>query len=191
MSQKFDESPLHLFPVSQVLWRELVYVGNGALQQRKRRFQPRHSNLGSAKNSSCLRNGADADQQPCPNHPETARSVETKRITYFVESAEWRALSDVTGEPVDFAKKIYVGLTSIDILENIEEMLAEGSVQPSQFKGKIIFMSMCKRHQLVAKQEQSSMLSKRNTCCFVRQTLRTLTMLISRACKTKKSGSEA
>ena len=105
----------------------------------------------------------------CPDHSEAARIWETDRIKYFVASLEYRQLYDLASEPVKFEWKIYVARTSIQILEYIREMLAEGV-----------------RHQLVAKQERIFLPSKRNTCCFGRQILRCRTMVIARTWKRRK-----
>ena len=101
-----------------------------------------------------------------------------------VVSPEYRQLYDLASDSVEFVWRIYVGRTSIEIAEYIREMLAEKGVEPSQFK--IIFMSNVQGHLCVAKQERKRMPSKRNTCCFVRQRLRTRTMVMSRTWETRK-----
>ena len=67
---------------------------------------------------------------------------ENDRIKYFVKRAEYRHFHDLAGEPVEFERNIHVGRTRIQLLKYIHETLAEESVTPSQFKGRIIFMSM-------------------------------------------------
>ena len=46
-----------------------------------------------------------------------------------------------TGERMEFVWKINVGKKKIEILECIEKMLGEEGGQPSQFQGRVIFMS--------------------------------------------------
>ena len=62
------------------------------------------------------------------------------RIIDSVECLEYRPFHDITGEPVEFVLKIHVG-TTIEIFECIK-MLEKQCVQPCQFQGRIIFMSM-------------------------------------------------
>ena len=63
-------------------------------------------------------------------------------MNYFVEIPEYRQLYVFAGEPVEFVYRTYVERASTEFLEHIREMLAEEGVQPSQFKGRIVYMSM-------------------------------------------------
>ena len=47
-------------------------------------------------------------------------------------------------------ENLYVGLTTNQLLKNMQEMLAEGGETPTQFKDRIIFHVNVQRRELVA-----------------------------------------
>ena len=83
--------------------------------------------------------------------------MEKDRISYFVERPEYRPYYDITGEPVEFALKIYVGKTTIEILECVEKMLGEEGVQPAQFQVRTIFVNL-QRYPFVEDHESKRVL---------------------------------
>ena len=119
-----------------------------------------------------------------PDH--AARILEKDRITYFVERREYLQLLDLAGEPVEFVLRTYVRRTSIEIFEFVQEMFAEQGVQPSQFKGRILIISMYNDLNGWQNKNEHVFRQEGNTCCLVRQRCRTRTMVISRTWKTKR-----
>ena len=70
------------------------------------------------------------------------KSLENK-ISNYTASEKYRELCDLGGEPVSFDWKIYVGATTNQILNKIHDMMEhELGIEPSQFKGWVIFMSL-------------------------------------------------
>ena len=65
-----------------------------------------------------------------------------KSIREFVRCSEYRPYCDIKEKLVVFVWKIYVGITTIEILECITIMMEEKRTQPSQFQDRIIFISM-------------------------------------------------
>ena len=49
----------------------------------------------------------------------------------------------IDGEPMELEWKIFPGFSSLGILEEIQKLMTEFECEPEQFKGRIIFMSMC------------------------------------------------
>ena len=46
---------------------------------------------------------------------------------------------------MEFELKIFPGFTTLGLLEEIQNMMAELQCEPEQFKGRIVFMSMFQR----------------------------------------------
>ena len=65
--------------------------------------------------------------------------VKTHRILC---KAKNRELHDFTGHPVQFDWRMHQGHTTTQILQEIKKMMAEKIGFPSEFQGRIIFMSM-------------------------------------------------
>ena len=115
----------------------------------------------------------------CADHLEAARIREKDRISHFVERLEYRQPCDLSSEPVEFVWRMYLGEHQLKSSSAHGGCLRKKTVSRLKFKDRIIFVNV-QRHQLVARQERKRLPSKRNTCCFVRQSLQTKTMVISR-----------
>ena len=64
------------------------------------------------------------------------------RLTWFKSSPEFRALDKIDGEPMEFKWNIFPGFTTLQLVREVQELLSRLSVQPENFTGRIIFMSM-------------------------------------------------
>ena len=64
------------------------------------------------------------------------------RLTWFKNSPEYRALDNIDVEPMEFEWKIFSRFTILQLVREVQELLSRLSVQPENFTGWIIFMSM-------------------------------------------------
>ena len=64
------------------------------------------------------------------------------RLTWFKSSSEYRALDKIDGEPMEFEWNIFPGFTTLQLCNKVQEFLSKMSIQPEDFTGRIIFMSM-------------------------------------------------
>ena len=64
------------------------------------------------------------------------------RSTWFKSSPEYRALDKIDDEPMEFEWNIFPGFTTLQLVREVQELLSRLSVQPENFTGRIIFMSM-------------------------------------------------
>ena len=64
------------------------------------------------------------------------------RLTWCKSSPEYRALDKVDGEPMEFEWNIFTGFTTLQLCHKVQELRSKLSVQPENFTGRIIFMSM-------------------------------------------------
>ena len=64
------------------------------------------------------------------------------RLTWFKSSPEFRALDKIDGEPMEFEWNIFRGFTTLQLVREVQELLSRLSVEPENFTGRIIFMSM-------------------------------------------------
>ena len=76
------------------------------------------------------------------NQPSEANIKWKEQIHYFQHWNEYAELSGIDGEPIEFEWDIFPGFTSIEILRHIQESLKARQINPDQFQGRIIFMSM-------------------------------------------------
>ena len=62
------------------------------------------------------------------------------RLTWF--NTEYRALDRIDGEPMELECIIFPGFTALQFCSKVQELLSRLSVEPENFTGRIIFMSM-------------------------------------------------
>ena len=64
-------------------------------------------------------------------------------IEYFVSTPKNRELDNIDGEPVVLEWKIFPGHTTLDLLQEVQELIEEEfKIQPQNFEDCIIFVSM-------------------------------------------------
>ena len=64
------------------------------------------------------------------------------RLTWFKSSPEYSALDKIDGEPMEFEWNIFPGFTTLQLVREVQELLSRLSLEPENFTGRIIFMSM-------------------------------------------------
>ena len=62
-------------------------------------------------------------------------------MSCFKGSPQYRTLDTVDGEPMEFEWNIFPGFTTLQLINKVHEFMTKMG-DPSQFKGRIIFMSM-------------------------------------------------
>ena len=63
------------------------------------------------------------------------------RSTWFKSSPEYRALDTIDGELMEFEWNVFPGFTTLQLCNKVHEFMSEMG-DPSEFNGRIIFMSM-------------------------------------------------
>ena len=64
------------------------------------------------------------------------------KLTWFKSSSQDRTLDTIDGKPMEFEWNIFPGFTTLQHCHKVQEFLSKMSVQPEDFTGRIIFMSM-------------------------------------------------
>ena len=64
------------------------------------------------------------------------------RITWFLETRCLKDLDRIDGEPMEFEWQNFQGFTTLEILDEVQKMMAKSKCEPEQLEGRIIFMSM-------------------------------------------------
>ena len=75
------------------------------------------------------------------NQNPTSNTVWEEKLTWFKSSSQYRTLDTIDGEPMNFEWNIFPGFTTLQLCNKVQEFMFKMS-DPSQFKGRIIFMSM-------------------------------------------------
>ena len=65
-----------------------------------------------------------------------------QRFECFKSSPEYRNLDRIDGEPIEFEWNILQGFTTLQLSQEVQELLLRLSETPENFTGRIIFMSM-------------------------------------------------
>ena len=73
-------------------------------------------------------------------NPESNSAWEEK-FTWFKSSSQYRTLDIIDGEPKEFEWNIFPGFTTLQLCNKVHEFMSK-MCDPSEFKGRIIFMSM-------------------------------------------------
>ena len=76
------------------------------------------------------------NQNPTSNH------AWEDRLTWFKSSPKYRALDKIDGEPMEFEWKVFPGFTTLQLCNKVQESLSRLSIEPENFTGRNIFMSM-------------------------------------------------
>ena len=64
-----------------------------------------------------------------------------RQLDWFKDSSQYRTLDTIDGEPMEFEWHIFPGFTTLQLIDKVHEFMIKMG-DPSQFKGRIIFMSM-------------------------------------------------
>ena len=65
-----------------------------------------------------------------------------QRLEWFNTSQEYRNLDRIDGEPMEFEWNIFPGFTTLQLSQEVKDLLLRLNETPENFTGRIIFMSM-------------------------------------------------
>ena len=65
-----------------------------------------------------------------------------QRLEWFKTSQEYRNLDRLDGEPMDFEWNIFPGFITLQLSQEVKELMLRLNQTPKNFEGRIIFMSM-------------------------------------------------
>ena len=97
-----------------------------------------------------------------------------ERLAWFKSSPEYRTLDRIDGEPIEFEWNIFPGFTTLQLSQEVQELLLRLSETPDNLTGRIIFMSMFNDISWGSKRHQERIFS-------VCKKIRNRTMVIPRA----------
>ena len=63
-------------------------------------------------------------------------------LILWTTSQSCRDSDGISGEPTEFEWNIFPGFTTLQLVREVQEFLSKMSIQPENFIGRIIFMSM-------------------------------------------------
>ena len=75
------------------------------------------------------------------NQNPTSNSAWEEQLSWFKSSSQYRTLDTIDGEPMEFEWNIFTGFTTLQLCNKVQEFMTKMG-DPSQFKGRIVFMSM-------------------------------------------------
>ena len=75
------------------------------------------------------------------NQNPTSNTVWERQLGWFKYSPPYRTLDIIDGEPMEFECHLSLGFTTLQLCYKVQEFMSKMS-DPSEFKGRIIFMSM-------------------------------------------------
>ena len=75
------------------------------------------------------------------NQYPTSNTVWDQQLAWFKHSSQYRNFGRIDGEPMEFECNIFPGFTSLQLCNKVQEFMSKLG-DPSEFQGRIIFMSM-------------------------------------------------
>ena len=75
------------------------------------------------------------------NQNPASISAWEEKLSWFKSSSQYRTLDTIDGEPMEFEWNIFPGFTTLQLCNKVQQFMNKIG-DPSQFKGRIIFMSM-------------------------------------------------
>ena len=70
------------------------------------------------------------------------------KIQWYSDNNYFSELNRIDGQLVEFERKIFLGFTTVGILNQIQQMMGELLCEPQNFTGRIIFMSMLQKEMM-------------------------------------------
>ena len=77
------------------------------------------------------------------NQKPTSNTVWEEKLTWFNDSPQYRTLDTIDGDLMEFECNIFPGFNTLQLSHKVQEFMTKMG-DPSQFQGRIIFMSMFK-----------------------------------------------
>ena len=75
------------------------------------------------------------------NQNPTSSSAWEQKLSWFKSSSHYRTLDSIDGEPMEFEWNFFPGFTTLQLCNKVHEFMSKVR-DPSEFKGRIIFVSM-------------------------------------------------
>ena len=75
------------------------------------------------------------------NQNPTSNSAWEEKLSWFKSSSKYRTLDTIDGEPMEFEWNIFPGFNKLQLCNKVHQFMSKLG-DPSEFKGRIIFMSM-------------------------------------------------
>ena len=75
------------------------------------------------------------------NQNPTSNTAWEHQLDWFKDSSQYRTLDTIDGEPMEFEWNIFPGFTTLQLVDEVPKFMTKMG-DPSEFKGRIIFMSM-------------------------------------------------
>ena len=75
------------------------------------------------------------------NQNPTSNNACEEQLSWFKDSSQYRSLDTIDGEPMEFECNIFPGSTTLELVREVQEFINKMG-DPSQFLGRITFMSM-------------------------------------------------
>ena len=76
------------------------------------------------------------------NENPQSNTVWELQLTWFKSSSQNRTLDAIDGESMEFEWNTFLGFFTLQLCNKVQEFLSKMSIQPQEFTGRIIFMSM-------------------------------------------------
>ena len=64
------------------------------------------------------------------------------KIKWYSENNHFKYMNRIDGEPTEFERKIFQGITTLGLLEKIQSLMRDLQCEPEHFTERILFMSM-------------------------------------------------
>ena len=75
------------------------------------------------------------------NQNPTSNTIWEEQLSWFKDSSQYRTLDTIDGELMEFEWNIFPGFTTLQLINKVHEFVSKMD-DPSEIKGRIIFMSM-------------------------------------------------
>ena len=75
------------------------------------------------------------------NQNPKSSTVGEEKLSWFKDSPQYRIVDTIDGEPMEFEWNMYPGFTTLQLVDKVQDFKNKMG-DPSQFQGRIIFMSM-------------------------------------------------
>ena len=75
------------------------------------------------------------------NQNPTSNTAWEEKLSWFKDSPKYRTLDTIDGEWMEFEWSIFQGFTPLQLISKVQEFMTKMG-DPSQFKGRIIFVTM-------------------------------------------------
>ena len=102
------------------------------------------------------------------DHSEANRRWENQ-VKEFPQSNSYRELLVIDVEPIEFEWYISTGLASLEILQKFQKYLQDQNIEPENFEGRIIFMSMYNDIEWKAKRKQRCEYNSQTVAIYARK----------------------